>query len=233
MITRMTLFGILTGLALFTIATNAQAQRSYSQTTVEYRSSWYPVTPYRYQRTVVRTYGYPYGYRSHRYRHWRHRRPHYSPYAIPPYHYSYGYRMPPIYPAYIQTVPPMPTYPVAQSTDPRLIPLSELFLVTKVVKCSEDQDGKEQCDTSVKLREESQERCKPILERITRTRELTRGYQVVASFRKRASGSIEATVRVAPLVYHPELTHRTLMSTADTSYHALGVLLLESDEDVE
>ena len=234
MITRIALTGILAGLALFSIVMNTLAQRSYSRTTVEYRAGWYPATPeYAYSRTEIRTYGHPYAYDRERQR--RYVRPHdpYRRYAYPHHGFSYGYRMPVIYPYYTPVVPPVPVYTNVPAVEPPPIPLSKLFLVTNVVLCHEDGNGIEQCDAQANLAAASSKRCKPILEKITRARELSRGYQVVASFRKRASGRVEATVRISPLIYHPELTHRTLTSAADTSYHALAVFLLESGSDVE
>jgi hypothetical protein len=244
MIKPVMLAGILAGLTLFLMPANAEAQRSYSRTTIEYRAGWYPVTPYtRYEWTRVRRYDIP--YRGRRYRHHPWRRHHacrgceyrsYYGWRPHPYGYPYGYRMPPIcpaYAAYIPAIPLMPAYAYVPATRPPPVPLSRIFLVTNVIVCRKDDDGKEWCDAEAELKAKSRERCKPILESITRKRELARGYQVVASFKKRASGKIEATVRVAPMIYHPGLTHQRLTSSADTSYHALAVLLFESEQDVE
>jgi len=236
--TRTVLTALLTGLALFLNATNAFAQQSYTRTTIEYRAGWYPATPsVGYSRTMTRTYGYPpYGYRGRWYHHRRFERP-YGPYAYPydaTYGFGgYGYQPPPVYPAFIPAMPPMPVYPNAYQAEPPPIPLSELFLVTRVTLCREDDEGTERCDEQATLARESRNRCKPILERLARKRELSRGYQIVALFRKRASGTVEATVRVSPLLYHPELTYQRLTSVADTSYHALAVFLLETEKEVE
>jgi hypothetical protein len=245
MIKPVMLAGILAGLALFLMPANAEAQRSYprttSRTTIEYRAGWYPVTPYtRYEWTRVRRYDFPYrGRRWHRHRPWPRYdhcrgcayRSRFDWYDWRP----YGYRIPLIYPyaAYVPAIPYVPVYPYVPAVRPPPVPLSRIFLVTNVVVCRTDDDGNERCDAQAELKEKSRKQCKPILESIVRRRELARGYQVVASFKKRASGKIEATVRVAPMIYHPELTHRRLTSSADTSYHALAVLLLESEPDVE